>query len=475
VSTLQSPEGPTEQTTDSADDTFPATEDSVAGANGAVLATRTPAPTGAVPNGSGPNGVGPTAAAPITAQVVASARADVPTSLQSALNGSTPNESAAKPATPKGSAPDLGPAGPGANGTQLNGIPVNGASINGTQLNAALVDAALVDGAPVDGVVFNGTPVNGTALNGSTLDAPPLDGSAAPASTSINGSPAPASTPVDGSAAPAPMPVDGSAAPVIGALPSAPRARTGVPALAATSHAAPVVAGPAHRWGFGAFLLAEAVLLLSAVFLAAILDPGPPGGVVPVSTALIGTIVPTMLAAGVALLATVLRGNGPVIDLRLTVRRADLVVGLKLGGIGIVLTVVAAFIWTKAVGAKDASSAINGLFGSGKMSVTSAVILFVYVCLLGPICEELIFRGLLWGAIKRQNWGRWAAFVLSTAIFAVSHLEPSRTILLLVIAVPIGLARLFTDRLPASIVAHQVNNFLPALVTLLVALGIMSQ
>jgi uncharacterized protein len=64
-------------------------------------------------------------------------------------------------------------------------------------------------------------------------------------------------------------------------------------------------------------------------------------------------------------------------------------------------------------------------------------------------------------------------FFLTTIIFAVSHLEPLRTSLLLVIGIPIGLARLFTGRLGASIIAHQVNNFLPAVATLLVALGAM--
>jgi len=58
-------------------------------------------------------------------------------------------------------------------------------------------------------------------------------------------------------------------------------------------------------------------------------------------------------------------------------------------------------------------------------------------------------------------------------IFAVSHLEPLRTSLLLVIGIPIGLARLFTGRLGASIVAHQVNNFLPAVAMLLIAIGAM--
>ena len=247
---------------------------------------------------------------------------------------------------------------------------------------------------------------------------------------------------------------------------------------------APNVTGPSaeleepdHRWGFGAFLLVEAVLLLSAVFLAAILSPGPPdpSAPVPIDTALIGTIVPTALAALVAVVITKLRGNGPLIDLRLAVTWADVKVGLKLGAGGMVLTVVAAYIWTRIVGANDANSAIGSLLDGGRLSVAPAVVMFVYIWLVGPIFEEIIFRGLLWGAIERQKWGRWAAFGLSTAIFAASHLEPLRTTLLLVIAIPIGLARLRTGRLPASIIAHQLNNFLPAVATLLVALGLMAQ
>jgi hypothetical protein len=231
---------------------------------------------------------------------------------------------------------------------------------------------------------------------------------------------------------------------------------------------------PEHRWGFGAFLLAEAVLLLSAVFLAAILAPHPTGDVIPIGDELVGTIVPTALAAAVAILATVLRGNGPRIDLRLAIRWPDIKVGLKLGLGGIVLTCVGAYIWTRIVGANDANTAVGSLLDGERMSVAAAIVMFLYIWLFGPIFEEIIFRGLLWGAIQRQQWGRWAAFGLSTAIFAASHLEPLRTTLLLVIAVPIGLARLITGRLPASVIAHQVNNFLPAVATLLVALGVMA-
>nr|WP_235022784.1 type II CAAX endopeptidase family protein [Amycolatopsis alkalitolerans] len=234
---------------------------------------------------------------------------------------------------------------------------------------------------------------------------------------------------------------------------------------------------PEHRWGFGAFLVVEAVLLASAAFVSVLLGPAPPGRPTPVSDVLIGTITPTVLAALVAVLITLWRGNGPRIDLRLEWRWADIRMGLKLGALGLVLTTISAFIWTQAVGESNATSAIGALVEDQPMSLTAAIIMFIYLAVLGPVCEEIIYRGLLWGAVERLPWGgeRWtrvAAFLLSTAVFAVSHLEPLRTTLLLVIAIPIGLARLFTGRLPAAIVAHQMNNFLPAVALLLTTLGV---
>ncbi|WP_410670929.1 CPBP family intramembrane glutamic endopeptidase [Amycolatopsis sp. cmx-4-68] len=233
-----------------------------------------------------------------------------------------------------------------------------------------------------------------------------------------------------------------------------------------------------HRWGFGAFLLVEAVLLASAAFVSVLVgDTGP--GPLPMRVVLLGTMLPTMIAAGVAVLITCVRGNGPVADLRIEWRWADVKTGFRYGCVGLVFTTLGAYLWTQLVGNANATSAISALVEDRKMSVPAAVVMFVYLWLLGPICEEIIYRGLLWGAAEQlqwrsERWGRVAAFLLSTAVFAASHLEPLRTTLLLVIAVPIGLARLVTGRLPGSIVAHQVNNFLPALTILLGALGVAS-
>jgi uncharacterized protein len=235
----------------------------------------------------------------------------------------------------------------------------------------------------------------------------------------------------------------------------------------------PVAAPRTHRWGFGAFLLVFGVLVLSAVIIGAIAQIQAPGAGISVPVAVIGTTVPPLLAAGVAILVTVLRGNGPKLDLRWSMTWADLRIGLRFGLIGLVCTTAAAWLWTKIVGEDNASSALGKLVENQRLPIVAAISMFLFVWLIGPICEEIIYRGLLWGALERLNWGRWAVFMLTTVIFAVSHLEPLRTSLLLVIGIPIGLARLYTGRLGASIVTHQVNNFLPALAVLLMAFGAM--
>lgn len=228
-----------------------------------------------------------------------------------------------------------------------------------------------------------------------------------------------------------------------------------------------------HRWGFGAFLGVYAVFVLSAVLIGAAVGALAPRAIDSTTVVLVGTMVPTILATITALLVTKLRGNGPKIDLRWSFDRTDLRAGFKFGAIGLVCTTVAAVVWTNLVGDENASSAVGRLVENERMPIAAAVAMFLFVWLVGPVCEEIIYRGLLWGALERLKWGRWAVFTLTTVIFAISHLEPLRTSLLLVIGIPIGLARLFTGRLGASVVAHQINNFLPALAVLLVAVGAM--
>lgn len=222
-----------------------------------------------------------------------------------------------------------------------------------------------------------------------------------------------------------------------------------------------------HKWGLGAYVIVEALFLGTSALIGLLVVRGLPASAVEMLVAL---TVPTLVAAGTALLITRLRGNGPLADLRLGWSWRDAGLGLAFGFGGLFLTVPASTLFVMIVG-EGATSAVGDVFGGLQADLPIALLIGAAVVLVAPVCEEIVYRGLLWGGVERLG-GRWWAFGVTTVLFAIAHLEFTRTPLLLVVAIPLALARLYTDRLLTSIVAHQVNNLLPGTMLVLGLLGV---
>lgn len=187
-------------------------------------------------------------------------------------------------------------------------------------------------------------------------------------------------------------------------------------------------------------------------------------------------LVPTSSAALVGVIGTAWLGGGPRtrrVSRELAIRwdLKDIAIGLGFGLGGLALTLPAAALWAAWVGADDASSAVGDAFAGRELAPAAAVAAFLVVWLVAPLAEEVVFRGVLWRGLEHLGWNRWVVFAVTSLVFSVAHLELLRTPLLLVLSIPIGLARVFTGNLLASVVAHQVNNLLPAIGLLLVATG----
>jgi membrane protease YdiL (CAAX protease family) len=185
---------------------------------------------------------------------------------------------------------------------------------------------------------------------------------------------------------------------------------------------------------------------------------------------ILGLVAPTVLAASTALLITKVRGNGPRVDLCLGWSWREVGLGLAFGLGGLALTIPASVVFVAIVG-EDASSAVGDALGGMRAGPVLAVVVLLIVVVIAPMCEEILYRGLLWGGVERIA-GRWVAFAVSTALFALAHFEVTRTPLLLIVAIPIAAARLYTGRLLPSIIAHQINNLLPGVVLMLGLLGV---
>ena len=222
---------------------------------------------------------------------------------------------------------------------------------------------------------------------------------------------------------------------------------------------------PRHRWGLWAFLVVEIVFLGSSAVVGLSID------IDSALEVLLAITVPTVLAALTSLGWTRWRGNGPRLDLGLQFRWEDIGVGLLVGLCGLLVTVPAAIVYLYLIG-PDVGTAVGESFAGISASWPVALLVMFGVVVVAPVCEEIVYRGLLWNAVAKWIANRWVVFVLTTAVFALAHLEFVRAPLLFVVALPLSVARLLTGRITAGIVAHAVNNFLPGLALALMLVGV---
>ena len=127
-----------------------------------------------------------------------------------------------------------------------------------------------------------------------------------------------------------------------------------------TSGPAHVATPPAHPpLGAGRLPARRAVFLLaSAAIGVLVVGDGPPQA----WALAVALAVPTLIAAGLAILITRLRGNGPRVDLRLHWSWRDVRLGLAFGLGGLFVTLPASVLYMTIVG-PDATSAVGEVFG----------------------------------------------------------------------------------------------------------------
>jgi membrane protease YdiL (CAAX protease family) len=82
-----------------------------------------------------------------------------------------------------------------------------------------------------------------------------------------------------------------------------------------------------------------------------------------------------------------------------------------------------------------------------------------------PLLEELIYRGFLW-RVTAQGFGWLGALSITTALFALSHLDPVQSTALLPTALFLGWMRYTSGSLWPPLVGHLTNNGVGVLLTL---------
>ena len=91
----------------------------------------------------------------------------------------------------------------------------------------------------------------------------------------------------------------------------------------------------------------------------------------------------------------------------------------------------------------------------------------VGLCLIGPLSEEVIFRGAMERRLLEKNWNPWFAIVISAALFAVSHLNFAQGLTAFVIGIFMGWVYYRTRSIWVTALIHMVNNTVACLISLM--------
>ena len=81
----------------------------------------------------------------------------------------------------------------------------------------------------------------------------------------------------------------------------------------------------------------------------------------------------------------------------------------------------------------------------------------IYVCIIGPMVEELGFRGLSTEYLRR-GFGFWGTCIIQAIIFGVMHMNPMQACYAFVIGLGLGYVYLKTGNIIVTMVLHMVYN-----------------
>jgi len=171
-------------------------------------------------------------------------------------------------------------------------------------------------------------------------------------------------------------------------------------------------------------------------------------------------VVPALCQFGYVSFISRTKGEGLVRDFRAGVAWSDVAVGAGLCISALILAGITAAITIEITG-DEGSAAVADLLEdseeSGGLTVWIYLMAFLGATAI-PIVEEVLFRGLWWSALEKRGLNQWATLAITSVVFAAVHLELWRTPVLIVLGAVIGLGRITTGRIGASIAAHMYVN-----------------
>ena len=91
-------------------------------------------------------------------------------------------------------------------------------------------------------------------------------------------------------------------------------------------------------------------------------------------------------------------------------------------------------------------------------NIRSVIIAFGYLCILAPVSEEIIFRGVIYRLFEKHS--TLTAIFGSAAVFALAHLDLRSLVPIFFIGLTLSLVRFATGSIWATMISHALVNLL---------------
>lgn len=145
-------------------------------------------------------------------------------------------------------------------------------------------------------------------------------------------------------------------------------------------------------------------------------------------------------------------------------------IGLSLAG-AIVYMLASVVTLTLASKVPGFSSGQTQDLGLGHLFGSELVVAFIVLVVVTPLCEELIFRGFLYGRLRALlPW--WFSALVVSVLFGVAHMQWNVGIDVFCLSMVACILREMTGNIWAGVLLHMMKNFLAFLVTFVFIQGI---
>lgn len=118
----------------------------------------------------------------------------------------------------------------------------------------------------------------------------------------------------------------------------------------------------------------------------------------------------------------------------------------------------------------DSTQAQN--LGVSQLDVSTRLMAFVVLVLIAPFLEEVVFRGILYGRLRRAKLPWWASMLVVSALFGIAHMQWNVGIDVFALSLVACGLRELTGSIWAGVVLHTIKNFIAFYFTFIVIQGV---